>query len=245
MLWTVIILFSLLCLVPCWIALCKTPATISTQQSALRVYQSQLKELTNDLKNEFILESEYKQAQLEIQRRLLKTDSSVASSAIQSITPKSSVIVTGLGLCCIPLAAMGLYLINASPSLPAAPLAPRLAEQQEMNQKVAPYIEQLKVKLYNLSITDPKRIEGYLLLGKVEASRGNLSAAAQAWKEALNQQFDPNLAAQIAEIQTQAEGKISKDSVNLFRKALETAPKNVPWRELAEQRIAEYERSHH
>ncbi|CAI3929000.1 Cytochrome c-type biogenesis protein CcmH/NrfG (NrfG) [Commensalibacter communis] len=244
MLWTVIILFSLLCLVPCWIALCKAPTTTNTQQSALRVYQSQLNEIKNDLNNGLILEPEYNQAQLEIQRRLLKTDFSIQSSMPQSPLSRGSMIITGLGLCCIPLAAIGLYLMNGVPSLPAAPLAPRLVEQKEMSQKVAPYIEQLKIRLSSLSMTDPKRIEGYLLLGKIEASRGNLIAASQAWKEALNQQFDPNLAAQIGEIQTQTEGKVSEDSVQLFRKALQAAPKDIPWRELAEQRIAEYERAH-
>lgn len=246
MLWTVIILFSLLCLIPCWVTLCRTPAMTNAQQSALRVYQSQLKELNNDLEHGFILKSEYDQAQLEIQRRLLKTDQITPSFTTSTTSlPKASIIVTSLGLFCIPLAAMGLYLMNGLPSLPAAPLAPRLAEQEEMSKKVAPYITQLKAKLTTLSMTDPKRIEGYLLLGKIEASRGNLPAAVQAWKEALNQQFDPSLAAQIAEIQTQIDGNVSTNSVTLFRKALDAAPKDVPWRELAEQRIAEYEKSQH
>lgn len=246
MLWIVIILFSLFCLLPCWITLYKAPATTNAQQSALRVYQSQLKELKNDLTHGFILQTEYDQAQLEIQRRLLKSDpSSVTAPLLQSALPKTGFIVISLGLLCIPMAAMGLYLINGVPSLPAAPLAPRLTEQKEMNQKVAPYIEQLKAKLATLSIMNPKRVEGYLLLGKIEASRGNLPAAAKAWKEALTQQYDPNLAAQIAEIQTQTEGNVSKNSADLFRKAMEVAPKDAPWRELAEQRIAEYEKTHH
>lgn len=246
MLWIVIILFSLLCLLPCWVTLYKAPASTNAQQSALRVYQSQLKELKNDLTHGFILQTEYDQAQLEIQRRLLKSDPSSATAIpLQSALPKAGFIAISLGLLCIPMAAMGLYLMNGVPSLPAAPLAPRLAEQEEMSQKVAPYVEQLKAKLATLSIMNPKRVEGYLLLGKIEASRGNLPAAAAAWKEALTQQYDPNLAAQIAEIQTQTEGKVSTDSVNLFRKALDSAPKDAPWRELAEQRIAEYEKTRH
>ncbi|CAI3933911.1 c-type cytochrome biogenesis protein CcmI [Commensalibacter papalotli (ex Botero et al. 2024)] len=245
MLWIVIILFSLLCLLPCWITLYKAPTVTNAQQSALRVYQSQLKELKNDLEHGLILKTEYDQAQLEIQRRLLKSDPSSATTApLQSVLSTSGFVAIALGLLCIPMAAMGLYIMNGVPALPAAPLAPRMAEQEEMNQKIVPYIEQLKAKLTTLSVMNPKRVEGYLLLGKIEASRGNLPAAVVAWKEALNQQYDPNLAAQIAELQTQIEGKVSTDSVNLFRKALEAAPQDAPWRALAEQRITQYEKTH-
>ncbi|MDI2089826.1 c-type cytochrome biogenesis protein CcmI [Commensalibacter oyaizuii] len=242
MLWIVIIIFSLLCLLPCWVTLCKSPKTANAKQSALRVYQSQLNELNNDYNHGFILQGEYDQAKLEIQRRLLKADQRTPS--ISNLTDFSigSFILTSMGILCIPMAAIGLYLVNGVPSLPAQPLQPRLAEQHSMEQQILPYLKQLREKLPTLALDDPKRIEGYILLGKIEASRGEIKAAITAWKEALQQRFNPNLAVQIAEMQCRLENTVSKDSADLFKQALSQAPKDAPWRELAEQRITQYEK---
>jgi cytochrome c-type biogenesis protein CcmH len=85
--------------------------------------------------------------------------------------------------------------------------------------------------------------QGYVLLGQAEASLGDWGQAALAWRRALDDGFDATLAAQTAEAQVRAEGGVSADSAALFRKALDAAPNDAPWRLLAEQRIAQSE--HH
>ena len=98
-------------------------------------------------------------------------------------------------------------------------------------------------RLASLPKGSPQAHEGYLLLGQAEATEGDWGQAAVAWTRALQDGFDPTLAAQVAEAQVQAEGGVSPASAALFRRALDAAPSNAPWRLLAEQRIAQSE--HH
>ena len=86
--------------------------------------------------------------------------------------------------------------------------------------------------------TDRAR-QGYVLLGNVEEARGNDTAAAAAWRTALQGRFDPALAARAAEATVRAEGGVSPGSAALFRRALAAAPPDAPWRSAVEQRLAE------
>lgn len=241
-----IILLSIISLIPCLIALYGKNSFITSRDSALHIYQSQLKELEQELDNHLILPETYQQAKLEIQRRILKNDTPLLESS-----PPSSAILSnsGLwsiccGLICIPLAAIGLYLMNGMPALPPQPLQARLIIQQEQNQKLAPYLQQLKDRIQTLSPEDPKWFEGYVLLGKIEADQGHYPEAIQAWKQALHQHYDPTLAAQTAETMTQKDGHVSQEAYDLFNQALKSAPTDAPWKELAEQRIIEYQKNH-
>jgi cytochrome c-type biogenesis protein CcmH len=55
--------------------------------------------------------------------------------------------------------------------------------------------------------------------------------------------FEPTLAVQAAEAQSRADGGVGAESAALFRRALDAAPADAPWRQLAEQRLAQSE--HH
>ena len=134
-------------------------------------------------------------------------------------------------------------MLNGVPALPSQPLRTRIAEQQKQNKDLAPYVKQLKEKIVTLAYNDPKRIEGYLLLGRIEAEQGQLDNAIQAWKTALDQRFDPYLAAQIAELIIQKNGHMTEESFTLFQQALQRASSDAPWRNMAEQRVMEYQKN--
>lgn len=244
MLWVMMILISLVSLIPCFISLYRPKIPSISNYSALTFYQSQLKELENEFNHDLILSEAYHQAKLEIQRRLLNAADQQEKKNPASLIP----VMNGhffilCGLICIPLAAIGLYLLNGVPALPPQPLQARLTEQKLQIEHLAPYVKQLKEKIATLSPDDPKWVEGYLLLGRIEAGQGQLSAAIQAWKTVLDQHFDPTLAAQVAEMMIQNHGHITKNAYDLFQQALKQAPPDAAWRTLAEQRVIEYQKN--
>jgi cytochrome c-type biogenesis protein CcmH len=135
--------------------------------------------------------------------------------------------------------AVVLYLVGGSPGMPAEPLAQRIARAQAVVHDEAKLIGELRARLATLDPHSDQARQGYVLLGNVEASRRNWSAAADAWNKALAARFDPTLAVEAAEAATEAEGKISPASAALFRRALAEAPADAPWRPMAEKRVKE------
>ena len=55
---------------------------------------------------------------------------------------------------------------------------------------------------------DSRTLQGYQILGQAELSRGHLAEAADAWKHVLADKFDPTMAAETAEMLTEAAGRI-------------------------------------
>ena len=80
---------------------------------------------------------------------------------------------------------------------PAAAAQRRAAEEDVL-------IGQLRESLAAGDPSTDRARAGFVLLGNAEASRGNLAAAADAWRKALRVRFDPVLAAQAAEAAVQA-----------------------------------------
>ena len=143
----------------------------------------------------------------------------------------------------VPLAAIVLYAVGGHPGLPAQPVAERLAQADTRAREDDQLIITLRQGLATLDPATPQARQGFILLGQAEATRGGWGAAAAAWRVALDHGFDPTLAAQAAEAQSRADGAVSPSSAALFRRALDAAPADAPWRQLAEQRVAQSE--HH
>lgn len=202
------------------------------REAALASHRAQLAELDRDRDEGRISAAEHAQALLEVQRRVLAADALPADEAKGGGRrwPIYGAIAA------VPLLALALYDVNGHPNMPAAPLASRQAQFHEEDAMVDRLRERLKQ-----GGMDPERLrQGYLLLGNSEDALGHLPQAAEAWREAVRIRFDPNLAALAAEAQTRVDGgKVSMDSAELFRRALEAAPPDAPWRALAAQRMKE------
>lgn len=238
MIWLAIGLLSALALLPCVLLLRRGIGARDRHEAALALHRAQLVELERDRADGLIAENEHASARLEIQRRLLaEADRAPDVGRTGSRIP----VLAMLGL--VPAAAVALYLIGGQPNLPAQPLAQRLRQADTRAQDDERMMETLKDRLASLPQGSPQAHGGYILLGQVEASRNDWGQAALAWRRALADGFDATLAAQIAEAQVRAEGGVSPETADMFRHALDAAPKNAPWRLLAEQRIAQSE--HH
>jgi len=203
------------------------------QETAIALHRAQLAELDRDLAEGRIAVSEHATAVLEVQRRLL----AAASPDPAPATGSRGALLAALVL--VPLAALALYLPGASPNLPAAPLAERIARARQAAERDAALIDELRHRIASLDPKSDRARQGLLLLGNVEDARGNLPAAADAWKQALQVRFDPTLAAQTAEALTRVQGHVTPEAAGLFRQALAAAPPDAPWRGVVEQRLAE------
>lgn len=235
MLWVSFLLLAVLAIAPVVVSFRRKGAEQGKQQAAIRLHRAQLVELDRERVEGRIGPTEHAAAVLEVNRRLL------AIGAEQEIAPRARI---GWGvlapvLIAIPLVAFALYLPGGDPGLPAAPLAPRLAAEHRQQVELAKLVIELRQRLAGLEPKSEQAREGLLLLGRAEAELGNFSAAAKAWRQALDDRFDPALAAAAGEAETRAAGFVDPEAVALFRSALENAPTDAPWRALAEQRLAE------
>jgi cytochrome c-type biogenesis protein CcmH len=205
------------------------------REAALALHRAQLAELDRDLAEGRIARVEHHGAVLEVERRLLSA--AAAGDPASGAAPRGPIWAA---LAMVPLAAGLLYLTGGSPGLPAAPLKARLAAAEQQARDEARLVTELRAVLATLDPQSEKAREGYILLGGAEARLGDMKGAAEAWKTALASRFDPTLALEAAEATAEASGRVTAESAALFRRALMGAPADAPWRQMAEQRLAEY-----
>lgn len=234
MIFIAIVLLAVVALAPLVLTWRRRAGLRSRRDSALAVHRAQLAELDRDLAEGRIQPPEHASAVLEVQRRILAdADTPEAAADRASRAPLLAALVV------VPLAGLGLYLIDGHPELPAEPLAARRAEANIQAQQAMALIATLRQRLSKLDPNSDIARQGYVLLGNAEDSLGHFSAAAAAWRTALAAGFDPTLAAEAAEAQTRADGHVSDASAMLFRQALAAAPPDAPWRAMVEQLLAE------
>ncbi len=243
--WIEALLLGALALLPAARALLGTGVALRDRHApALALHRAQLRELERDRAEGLIEGSEHQAARLEVERRLLAAADAQAASggAVSSLaSARSSPWGAAAVLALVLPAALGLYLLGGHPELPAQPERLRMMQAETRARQDDALIATLRRGLAGLDPATPSARQGYVLLGQVEASRGNLQAAAAAWRVALAHGFDPTLAVQAAEAQTRADNAVSAASAALFRRALDAASADAPWRELAEQRLAQSE----
>jgi len=237
MIWVVLLGLAVVALAPlAWVLFGQAPPQ-GRRDAALALHRAQLAELDRDRAEGRLAGTEHAQARLEVQRRMLEAADETEVPARDS----SRAVLLG-ALFLVPAAALALYLIAGNPGMPAEPMADRIAAGAEASRQEAALIDQLRAKLAKLDPHSTEARQGYVLLGNVDAGRGEWGAAADAWNQALSAQFDPMLAAEAAEAMTRAAGSVTMQAASLFRRALDAAPPDAPWRPMAEARLAESER---
>jgi cytochrome c-type biogenesis protein CcmH len=239
MIFVALAILAAISLAPLGLSLLRQAVARSRRESALAVHRAQLDELQRDAAEGRIQPTEHASAVLEVQRRLLSAadapDDAAAASRGTALASRGKLVAA---MAIIPLAGMGLYLINGHPELPAAPLAERITLANQQVAQAETLIKELRARLAQLDPKSDVARQGFVLLGNAEQSLGHFPAATAAWRSALAVHFDPDLAAATAELQSRVDGKVSADSAALFRAALAAAPADAPWRSLAEQRLA-------
>ena len=234
MIWLVILLVSAAALAPAALALRGGARSRDRGEAALALHRAQFAELERDRAEGRIGPGEHAAALLEVQRRTL-----VAADMRDGPPRQGAREPLLLALLVVPAAALALYLVGGHPEMPSAPPVERADQVAERRAEEAQMIDQLRATVSSLDPRSQKAREGNVLLGNVEEARGNYAAAAAAWRAALAAGFDPLLAAHAADAATQAEGRLSPASADLFRRALAAAPADAPWRAAVEKRLAE------
>lgn len=234
MIWLAILGLAAVALTPLGFALLRDAGLQGRQKATLALYRAQLAELDRERADQRIGEAEHATAALEIQRRLLAAAESPDPAPLSaSRTP----LVIALAV--IPIAAVALYLPSASPYLPAAPIAGRIAAARARMIQAQRLAAVLQARLATMDPKSPRTREGYILLGKTELDIGDLAATARAWRHALAAGFNATLAVDTAEAETRAAGHVTSRAAALFRQALAKGAPNAPWRPLALARLAQ------
>lgn len=244
MIWLAVLALSAVALAPLAAGLRGRVAARGRRDSALALHRAQLAELDRDLAEARIGPAEHANAVLEVQRRLLATgdapDEATAPGGVGgavSGAERASRASILAALLIVPVAALGLYWLGGSPGLPSVPAAERRAEAERRAAEASALAERLRQGLERVDPRSEQARQGQVLLGGLEQARGNDAAAAAAWRAALEVRFDAALAVQAAEAATRAEGRVSEASAALFRRALEAAPPDAPWRPFVERRL--------
>lgn len=204
------------------------------RETAMALHRAQLEEIERDREDGRLPEEEYKGARLEVQRRLLAADQIPEAEA--NDRARGVLIVT---LISVPVVAMALFIPSGLPLVPSEPHALVVREHDAAVSRDNALIAKLEQKLSRLPPGSPETRQGYLLLGQALASQDKMAEAAKAWRVALKASFDPTLAAETAEAESEAAGHVTPAAAELFRKALAQAPADAPWRKLAERRLRE------
>ena len=237
MTWAALSVLALACLTPLVFSLLHAVRAKGRRDAAIALYTAQLVELERDHEEKRLSALDLQSARLEIQRRLLQ----VMDTADPVSTPQGGgsqfAVVAALTL--IPAGAVMLYLLGGSPGIPAAPHKEVAQALRERTAQEEALIGQLRIRLAQIDPGSEQARKGYVLLGNAEAARGDMAAAADAWRIALAARFDPMLAAEAAESLTEAAGHVTEDAANLFREALANAATDAAWRPLAEKRLGE------
>ena len=234
MIWIALLALSLVALAPLVLSLLRGSTARGRRDAALTLHRAQLIELDRELAEGRLGKTEHASAKLEVQRRLLAAADSVDAPPVRA---RRFPLIAALSL--VPATALGLYLLAGVPGMPAAPHAEVATAEAARAAKEEAMIGQLRARLALMDPKSDQTRQGYILLGNAEASRGNMPRAAAAWWIALQSKYDPMLAAQTAEALTEAAGQVTEDAAKLFRGALEAAPKDAPWRPMAERRLQE------
>jgi cytochrome c-type biogenesis protein CcmH len=234
MIWVAAAVLVLLALAPAGLALRNHVRVRGRGQITVNLYRAQLVELDRDLAERRISPTDHATAVLEVQRRLL----AAAEMEDRPVQPPDRGPLA-LGMVLVPMGALALYLVSGRPELPAQPLASRIQELNREFVETDDAVAQLRAALTTVDPHSERARQGEVMLGNIEASRGRYAEAAEAWRLALDQRFDPMLAALVADAASRAEGRVSDSSAALFRQALAAAPPDAPWRSEVEQRLAD------
>ena len=183
----------------------------------LAVFRRQLAELDADRERGAIDETEARAARLEIERRILAADSA-DDDPEDGGGRASAALVALVG---VPLLSLVLYALVGAPSVPDLPLAAR-APEPAVPATLAEAVDRLAERLHER----PEDLEGWLLLGRSQATLGRFADAAESFARAAAL-APPNadIAASLGEaLFHAAEGVVTPAAARQFESALAADP---------------------
>ncbi|MDW8444628.1 MAG: c-type cytochrome biogenesis protein CcmI [Acetobacteraceae bacterium] len=204
----------------------RPPAPRAEHDAAL--YRAQLAELERDRAEGRLSEDEYRDAVLEVQRRLLAAVPSAPTSAPAPATPAHARWVLAGAAVALPAAALALYLPRGTPGMPAFPFAEVQAVRQAERAEADRLLGQVLARIAELPPESEEARRGWVLVAQVERRRGNYAASAEAARRALAIRFDPVLATDLVEtLALAADGRITPEGRRWLERARLAAPDDL------------------
>jgi cytochrome c-type biogenesis protein CcmH len=211
--WLLLGAMALAALAPLAFALLRPARARGRAEADVALYRAQLAELDREREAGRLDGSAHEAARLEVQRRILAAP---RDDALQGGGRSSAVLASLVFL--LPAAALGLYLLRGIPDMPSAPYDLR-RQQAEAEEAL---LTTLRARIAAVDANSETARQGHLLLGRAERNRGNLDAAAEAWRAALAVRADPQLAGDLAELEIER-GEAAA-AAELLARALGSAP---------------------
>jgi len=143
------------------------------------VYRDQLAEIEGDRERGLIGEAEAEAARIEIARRLLALDAVEASGKEKGRAASAKTVTIGVAAC-LPLLALGLYLVYGSPNLPDQPLVARLKDPASSDNLQA-LVARVEARLRE----HPEEGEGWEAIAPVYMAWRRYNDAAEAYAQAI------------------------------------------------------------
>lgn len=193
MTWLLAALLAVLALLPLAWGVWRAPRALDRASADRALYRAQMAELERDKALGRLDEAAFAAALLEVQRRLL----AVPEAAPTRAGGRAPVLA---GLVVVPVLAFSVYLLNGIPGMPSAPFAERRDAQARDDALLA----QLRARLAAVPAGSTQSRQGWLLLAEAERNRGRPAEAASALAEVLRAGFDPDIAAQRAQVMIEA-----------------------------------------
>lgn len=223
-------LLAVVALAPLLLSLLRATRVRGRREADVALYRARLNELDRERDEGRITAAEHAAATAETGRHLI-----AAAATVETGAPKGRITPVVLAFLLVPAAGLALYLVAGSPGMPAAPFA----EVQAERAKEAQLIAELRARLAGMDPHSERARTGWVLLAGAERARGNFGAAADAYKTALAARFDPETAFRAGTMVMAAQGEITDEARDLYRRALAAAPADAAWRPMAEQLLAQ------
>ena len=190
----------------------------------LAIYRDQLDELARDAARGTISATEAAAARIEIERRLL-----AVTRTPDAPPPRPARLAAFLVMIIVPIAAVGLYLDLGEPDLPDQPLSARSAERPLLADDGSLDPAKVKAALEVKLKADPTSLDGWLLLGRTDASLGAWDDGKAAYEKATSLSHDrPDVLEAYGELLVgSAGGEVTEPAGALFTRAVAADPNRV------------------
>lgn len=220
--WPLLGLLAVAALAPLVANLVNPAQARGRREADLALYRAQLAELEREREAGRLDEATHRGATIEVQRRLLAAPDERGPAAGG---PGRRVLLGTV--VAAPALALGLYLHGGIPEMPSVPYAAR----QEAAAREGQVLGELRDRLVRLPPNSDQARQGWALLANAERGRGELGAAAEAYRHALFGRFDPEVTGQLAQVLLE-DGR-TEEAGALLRAALPQAPQHIGLRFLA------------
>ncbi len=211
----------------------KPPVDRSTINTA--IYQDQLAELENDLRNDMVQPEQYTQGRRELERRLLDDVSGAPeeTAALTTSDRKSGHRATAIAVgIMVPLFTVLLYLKLGSPDALSPQTMASAADANvpagQQHSDAPEQIQKLVEMLVERLRTNPQDAEGWAVLGRSLYAMGRHADATEAFSKAVALvPNDAQLLADYADSMAMANGeRLDQESIALIRRAIQVDPNN-------------------